>query len=184
LTVPSHKVKINNKYKRKGVKNMGKTIFGVNKEKLESTMERVFDAPRNLLWKAHTEKDLMAKWWGPRAYEVIVEEYDARNGGTWRISHKGKDEKGEEVTYAFYGDIIDVKEQEHITWTFNFEPIGPGHEITETVTFEDLGNGKTKLSTVSHYKTIEDLEGMLQSGMEDGANETWDRLEELAQSQK
>lgn len=161
-----------------------KTTFGVNKEKLQSTMERVFDAPRELLWKAHTDAKLMAKWWGPRAYEVIVEKYEARPGGKWRISHKGKDEKGQDAEYAFYGDILEVKEPESITWTFNFEPIGPGHEITETVTFEDLGDGKTKVSTVSHYKTIEDLEGMLQSGMEQGANETWDRLEELAESMK
>lgn len=157
-----------------------KTTFGVNKEKLESTMERVFDAPRELLWKAHTDAELMAKWWGPRQYEVNVEKYDAVPGGSWRISHKGKDEKGQEATYAFYGEFLEIKKPEHITWTFNFEPIGPGHEITETVRFEDLGDGKTKLSTVSHYKSIEDLEGMLQSSMEEGANETWDRLEELA----
>ena len=147
-------------------------------------MEREFDAPRELLWKAHTDPTLMAKWWGPRAYEVLVEKYEAIPGGAWRITHKGKDEKGEDATYSFYGDIVDVKEPESIIWTFNFEPIGPGHEITETITFTDLGNGKTKLSTVSHYKSLEDLEGMLQSGMESGANETWDRLEELAQSMK
>ena len=75
-----------------------------------------------------------------------------------------------------------MKEPEHITWTFNFEPVGEGHEITETVTFTDLGDGRTKLSTLSHYKTIEDLEGMLQSGMEDGANQSWDQLEELVQN--
>jgi uncharacterized protein YndB with AHSA1/START domain len=159
-----------------------KTTFTVNKEKLESTMERVFDAPRELLWKAHTDKDLMAKWWGPRAYEVNVETFDAKPGGTWRITHTGKDEKGQEASYAFYGDFLEMKEPESITWTFNFEPIGPGHEITETVTFTDMGDGKTKLSTLSHYKSIEDLEGMLQSGMESGANETWDRLEELAKT--
>ena len=161
-----------------------RTTFGVNKEKLESTMERVFDAPRELLWKAHTDKDLMAKWWGPKAYEVIVEKYDFRKGGSWRISHKGKDEKGEEATYAFYGDFLDIKEPESITWTFNFEPIGPGHEITETVSFEEIEPGKTKVTTISHYKSIEDLEGMLQSGMEQGANETWDRLEDLVRSMK
>jgi uncharacterized protein YndB with AHSA1/START domain len=159
-----------------------KTTFSVNKEKLESTMERVFDASREALWKAHTDADLMAKWWGPKDLEVIVEKFEARPGGSWRISHKGKDENGKEVTYAFYGDILEVEEPEHITWTFNFEPIGPGHEITETVSFTDLGDGKTKLSTVSHYKSLEDLEGMLQSGMESGANETWDKLEELAMS--
>jgi uncharacterized protein YndB with AHSA1/START domain len=161
-----------------------KTTFTVNKETLESTMERTFDASVELLWKAHTDKELMGKWWGPNDYEVIVDEYDAKKGGKWRISHKGKDEKGEEATYAFHGEFLDVKEPEHITWTFNFEPIGPGHEITETITFTDLGVRKTKLSTVSHYKSLEDLEGMLQSGMEDGANQTWDKLEGLVMSMK
>ena len=69
-----------------------KTTFNVNKETLESSMERVFDAPRELLWKAHTEPELMAKWWGPNAYEVLVEKYEATKGGSWRITHKGKDE--------------------------------------------------------------------------------------------
>lgn len=161
-----------------------KTKFTVNKETLESTMERAFTVPREILWKAHTDRDLMGKWWGPNGYEIIVEEYDAKVGGKWRITHKGPDEKGETTSYAFYGEFIEVKEPEHITWTFNFEPIGPGHEITETVTFTDLGDGITKLSTISHYKSIEDLEGMLESGMEDGANQTWDRLEVLGLSMK
>ena len=159
-----------------------KTIFTTDKEKLVSTMERVFDAPRELLWKAHTDKKLMEKWWGPREYKVMVEQYDFKTGGSWRISHTGKDEKGQDAEYAFYGNFLEIKEPESIVWTFNFEPIGSGHEITETVSFEDLGDGKTKLSTVSHYKSIEDLEGMLQSGMEDGANETWNRLDELTQA--
>jgi uncharacterized protein YndB with AHSA1/START domain len=162
--------------------SMMKTTFSVNEETLESTMERVFDAPQELLWKAHTDAKLIEKWWGPKAYQVIVEKYDAKTGGTWRITHKGKDEKGQEVTYSFFGEFLELKEPESITWTFNFEPIGPGHEITETVTFTDLGDGKTKLSTVSQYKSREDLDGMLQSGMEQGANETWDRLEDLVQT--
>jgi uncharacterized protein YndB with AHSA1/START domain len=116
--------------------------------------------------------------------EVNVEQYEAKPGGKWRISHNGKDENGQEATYVFYGDILDVKENESITWTFNFEPIGPGHEITETFHFEDAGDGKTRIRTVSHYKSLEDLEGMLQSGMEEGANETWDRLDELVVSMK
>ncbi len=158
---------------------MTKTTFGVNKEKLESTMERVFDAPRELLWKAHTKPELIEKWWGMEGVQTIVEEMDVRDGGKWRYVHKSKDENGQDVEYAFYGEFIEIKEPEFITWTFNFEPIGPGHEITETVRFEDLGDGKTRLTTVSSYKSLEDLEGMLQSGMEDGAEAIWNRLSEL-----
>ncbi len=159
---------------------MSKNNLKIDKEKKVTTMERVFDAPRELLWKAHTDPELVPQWWGPRKYITIVEEMDVMEGGKWRFINRPKDEKGGEEDYAFYGVYKDLKEPEYITWTFNYEPIGLGHEITETVRFEDLGDGKTKLTTVSHYNSIEDLEGMVQSGMEEGATETWDRLEELA----
>ena len=161
---------------------MSKNNLQVDREKLQTTMERVFDAPREMLWKAHVDPTLIPKWWGPRGYETIVEKMEVKEGGEWRFIHKGKDEKGQDAQYAFNGVYKEIKEPESITWTFNFEPIGPGHEITETVYFDDLGDGKTKLRTVSHYLSIEDLEGMVQSGMEDGATETWDRLEELAKT--
>ncbi len=162
-----------------GVKYMSKNNLQVDKENKVTTMERVFDAPRELLWKAHVDPELMKQWWGPKEYETIIEKLDVREGGEWRMIHKGKDDQGNPAEYAFYGEYKEIKEQESITWTFNFEPIGPGHEITETVYFEEVEAGKTKLRTVSHYKSDEDLEGMVQSGMEDGAVESWDRLEEL-----
>lgn len=161
---------------------MSKNNVQIDKENKVTTMERVFDAPRELLWKAHTDPTLIPQWWGPKNTETVVEKMEVREGGEWRYLHKGPDEKGQPAEYAFYGVYKEIKEPESITWTFNFEPIGPGHEITETVYFEDLGDGKTKLRTVSHYLSLEDLEGMIQSGMEDGATETWDRLEELAKT--
>ncbi len=159
---------------------MGKNNLQIDRDKKQTTMERVFDASRELLWKAHTDPELIPQWWGPRGYETVVEKMDVTPGGEWRFIHKAKDEKGKDASYAFYGVYKDLKELEYITWTFNYEPIGLGHEITETVSFVDLGDGKTKVSVVSRYNTIEDLEGMVQSGMEKGATETWDRLEELA----
>lgn len=161
---------------------MSKNNLQVDKENLITIMERTFDAPKELLWKAHVEPSLMPKWWGPSSYETVVEKMDVTEGGEWRYIQRGKDEKGNDAEYAFSGVYKEIKDQESITWTFNFEPIGPGHEITETVYFEDLGDGKTKIQTVSHYLTREDLEGMVGSGMEDGAIETWDRLEELAKT--
>lgn len=161
---------------------MSKNNLHIDKEKKITTMERVFDAPRELLWKAHTDPKLIPQWWGPRDTEAVVEKMEVREGGEWRYIHKGKDEKGQPAEYAFYGVYKEIKEPESITWTFNFEPIGPGHEITETIYFDDLGDGKTKLRAVSHYLSIEDLDGMVQSGMEDGATQTWDRLEELAKT--
>lgn len=160
---------------------MSKNNLVIDKENKVTTMERVFNAPLAMLWKAHVDPELIPQWWGPRETKTVVEKMDVRDGGEWRYVQKGPDENGQDAEYAFYGMYKEVKEHESITWTFNFEPIGPGHEITETVYFKDLGDGKTKIRTVSHYNTIEDLEGMVQSGMEDGAVQTWDRLEELAQ---
>jgi uncharacterized protein YndB with AHSA1/START domain len=159
---------------------MSKNNLQVDKEKKITTMERIFDAPRDLIWKAHTDPKLISEWWGPRATQTIIEKMEVKDGGEWRFVHKSKNDKGEDEEYAFYGVFKEIKEPESITWTFNFEPIGPGHEITETIYFEEVGDGKTKLKTISHYKSLEDLEGMVQSGMEDGATESWDRLEELA----
>jgi uncharacterized protein YndB with AHSA1/START domain len=158
---------------------MSKNNLQLDRENKIMIMERVFDAPRELVWKAHTDATLIPKWWGPRDTETIVETMEVKPGGKWRYVHKGKDEKGQDADYAFYGEYKDMQEPEFITWTFNFEPIGPGHEITETVTFEEIEGGKTKIKVVSHYNTIEDFDGMLNSGMEAGATETWDRLGEL-----
>lgn len=152
----------------------------IDRENKTTTMERVFDAPRELLWKAHTDPTMIPKWWGMENTTTIVDKLDVQEGGEWRYIHKG--EKGEE--YAFHGVFKELKEPEYITWTFNFEPIGPGHELTETMRFEEVDEGKTKLVTTSHYNTLEDLEGMLKSGMEGGADQTWNRLNELVSSMK
>lgn len=160
---------------------MTKTEFVIDKEKLEVRMMRVFNAPRELLWKAHTDPNLIPQWWGPRNTTTSVEKMEVKEGGEWRFVNKEGD-----VEVAFYGVFKELKEPEHITWTFNYEPIGMGHELVETVKFEETEEDpersrSTKVSTVSHYKSIEDLEGMVGEGMQKGATETWDRLEELVE---
>lgn len=149
--------------------------LSVDKEKLQTTMSRTFNAPLEKVFKAHIDPELLKKWWGPRKYETIIEKMDAKAGGEWRYIHILGEEK-----HIFYGVYKEIVPNQKITWTFNYEPIGPGHEITETVNFEEVA-GKTKLTTVSNYLSIEDLEGMVNSGMEAGANESWDRLEELVE---
>lgn len=141
-------------------------------------MERVFDAPREILWKAHTDRDLITKWWGPQKYTTVVEEFDAKVGGKWKMIHTAD---GEE--HVFYGEFKEIQEPEKITWTFTYAPF-PDATLTETITFEALSDGKTKVHTVSHYPNVQALEGMVGSGMEEGATESWDRLEELAATMK
>lgn len=159
---------------------MSETTFIVGKENLEVKMSRIFDAERDLVWKAHTNSKLIPQWWGPRETTTVVDKMEVKEGGAWRFINK--DKKGDES--AFSGIFKELKEPREITWTFNYEPLGPGHEVVETVRFEETGDGQTRVSTVSRYKNIEELEWMVSSGMEIGARETWDRLAELLAKQK
>lgn len=150
--------------------------FVIEKEKLEVRMERVFKAPRARVWQAYTDPKLIAQWWGPRKYKVIVDKLDFQVGGAWRFLNV--DDKGEE--YAFSGEFKEIVEPERITWTFKYEPY-PNSVVLETVTFEDQGD-ETSVKSVSRYASIEELEGMVNSGMEKGATESHDRLEELLET--
>ena len=97
---------------------------------------------------------------------------DFRPGGAWRIVHRGSD--GEE--YGFRGEYREIVPPERIVWTFEFEGM-PGHIIVETMTFEEH-DGKTTYTSSSVLDSIEDRDGMLESGMESGAAESMDRLDE------
>ena len=142
---------------------------------LEIVMTRVFDAPRELLWKAHTDPNLISQWWGPRDYITIVDTMEVRPDGAWRFLNR----RGDGSEEAFKGEFLEIVEPERITWTFEWEGM-PGHVVTETVTFEEEEGGKSRLTTRSRFPSVEDRDAMVQMGMETGARETWDRLEELA----
>jgi uncharacterized protein YndB with AHSA1/START domain len=138
----------------------------------EIVMTRVFDAPRDLVFEAHSSCEHMSRWWGPRRYEIASCDIDFRPGGAWRIVHRGAD--GQE--FGFHGEFREIVRPERISWTFEFEGM-PGHVSVDTVTFEER-DGKTTLTTRSVFDSVEDRDGMLQSGMAEGAAETLDRLEE------
>jgi uncharacterized protein YndB with AHSA1/START domain len=137
-------------------------------------MSRIFDAPRQLVWKVYTDPQLVPQWWGPRYLTTTVEKMDVSVGGAWRYIQR--DPQGNE--FAFRGVYKEITPPERLTYTFELEPMA-GHISTETILFEDLPGGKTRITASSIFTTLEDLEGMLQSGMEGGAVEMWDRLEEL-----
>ncbi len=148
------------------------TMFGTLSDR-EIRMERVFDAPRERVFQAYTDPKLIPLWWGPRRYATIVDKMDVRPGGAWRYINRAAD--GTE--FAFRGVYREVVRPRRLVSTFEFEGV-PGHIVVDTATFEDLG-GKTKVTVTSRFETAEDLAQMLQSGMEEGATESWDRLEEL-----
>ena len=142
----------------------------------EIVMERVFDAPRELVFKAYTDPNLIPKWWGPRKYTTTVDKMDVRVGGAWRFIQRDAD--GHE--YAFNGVYREIAPPERLSYTFEFEGM-PGHVLVETVTFEER-DGKTKVIVTSLFASVEDRDGMLHSGMEQGANESQDRLAELLET--
>lgn len=146
------------------------TITTPSEREIVMTLE--FDSPRELVFMAHTSCEHMSRWWGPRKYEVVSCEIDFRVGGKWRMVHRGPD--GEE--YAFRGEYRAIVPPESITWTFEFEGF-PGHISVETMTLEER-DGKTTFTARSVYETVEDRDGMLESGMTDGATETMERLAE------
>jgi uncharacterized protein YndB with AHSA1/START domain len=135
-------------------------------------MTRAFNAPRDLVFRAFTEKDLIERWWGPRRYTTKVDKLDCRPGGQWRFLNMGED--GE---FAFRGEFREIVPPEKIVWTFEFEGM-PGHIAVETLTLEER-DGQTIVTATSVYDSKEDRDGMLNSGMEEGAAESYDRLEEL-----
>lgn len=153
---------------------MPKTSFTIKREGLIVIMERIFDAPRELVWKTIIDPQIVPKWWGPVKFETIVKKMDFKVGGEWNFVHKGG---GEE--YSFRGVYTKIEPPRLVSQTFNFEPVGLGHEMTETMIFEELSNGKTKGIRTSVFQNIEDLEAMIANGMESGATETWERLAEL-----
>ena len=153
---------------------MGKDIFAVDREQRALSMSRVFDAPRELVWKVYTDPRLVPQWWGPRRLTTVVDKMEVREGGAWRYIQT--DAEGNE--YAFNGMYTEVVPPERLSYTFEFEPMA-GHISTDTLTFEALPDGKTRITARTTFTSLEDLEGMMQSGMEEGAVETWDRLEEL-----
>ncbi len=138
----------------------------------EIVMTREFDAPRDLVFEAHTSCEHLSQWWGPRGYEITSCEIDFRPGGRWRIVHRGPD--GEE--YAFRGEYREIVRPERIVWTFEFEGF-PGNVSVETMTLEEH-DGKTTFTSTSVFDTVEQRDAMLESGMEAGAAETMDRLDE------
>jgi uncharacterized protein YndB with AHSA1/START domain len=152
------------------------TAFVVEPATQGIVMTRVFDAPRELVFKACTDPEMVARWWGPRRLTTTVARMDARAGGSWRyVQH---DSAGNQ--FAFRGVYHDVVAPERVVNTFEFEGV-PGHVALESATFEDLG-GQTRLTTRTVFQTVEDRDGMVQSGMESGATESMDRLAELIET--
>ncbi|HEY0707149.1 MAG TPA: SRPBCC family protein, partial [Polyangia bacterium] len=138
----------------------------------EIRIERIFNAPRSRVWKALTDPNLLSQWWG-RGNKLVVERFEPKRGGHWRVV-----EHSAEGVHGFEGRYREVTPEERIVQTFEWDGM-PGHVVIETITLEDLGDGRTKLVNVSLFHTNEERDGMLQSGMESGLNESYAALDRV-----
>lgn len=136
---------------------------------------REFDAPVPALFRAHAEPELVRQWLGPDGYEMDIEQWDFATGGRYRYIHK--DGRGGE--YGFNGVFHVVRENDFAIQTFEFEGY-PDVVAIESMTFTDLGGGRTRLSIHSVYPTVEARDGMVASDMETGLTQGYARLEKLA----
>lgn len=144
-------------------------------------VEREFDAPRELVFEAFTDVELFQQWMGPRRLELRVEKFEPYEGGSYR--YVNIDENGNE--YAFCGVCHEATAPERIIQTFEFLGLPErGHVSLETATFVELPEGRTKLLLESVFRSVADRDGMLKSGMEEGMNDSYDRLAELLEKLK
>ena len=134
---------------------------------------REFDAPREKVFRAHTDPELVVQWQGPNGMESRVEHYDCRTGGSYRYVHV---QDGEE--YGFHGCFHEVRPSELIVQTFTFEGFPDGVAL-EKLVLEDLGNGRTRLTATSLVDSFEGRDAFLASGMETGVVEGYERLDEV-----
>jgi uncharacterized protein YndB with AHSA1/START domain len=137
----------------------------------EIVMTRVFDAPRALVFEAHSKCEHTQRWWG-RGNPLDCE-MDFRPGGTYRFVEHEPD-GGD---HAFRGEYREIVAPERIVQTFEYEGM-PGHVSVETLVFTEH-DGKTTLTSTTVFDSVEDRDGMLNSGMEAGARESMDHLARL-----
>ena len=138
----------------------------------EVRIERIFNAPRERVWKAMTEPALIAQWWG-RGNRLDVETFELRRGGHWRFV-----EHSDHGDHGFEGRFREIVPPERIVQTFEWDGM-PAHPAVETMTLEDLGDGRTKLVTVSMFMVADERDGMLASGMETGVNLSYEALDRV-----
>ena len=152
-----------------------KLVVTAEPDRQEVIITREFDAPRELVFRAHTDPTLYAQWLGPRGYEMVLETFEPYSGGRYRYIHK--DDKGNE--FAFHGVFHTISEDLMIQ-TFEFEGLPePGHVTLDTMRLESLPGDRTRVTVQSLFQSVSDRDGMVQSGMEHGMREGYERLDEI-----
>jgi uncharacterized protein YndB with AHSA1/START domain len=162
------------------MRSKNKTTITIEPGKQDLIITREFDAPRELVFKAHTDPKLYVQWLGPRGYEMILETFEPRSGGRYRYIHKDKDGNA----FAFHGVFHEMSEELMIQ-TFEFEGLPePGHVTLDSMRLEELPGDRTRVTIHSVFQSVSDRDGMIQSGMERGVNEGYERLDEVLEKRQ
>jgi uncharacterized protein YndB with AHSA1/START domain len=138
----------------------------------EIRLERVVDAPRDRVWRALTEPELLAQWWG-RGNELVIERMEVERGGRWRFVEHAPD-----GVHGFEGRYREASPQQRLVWTFEWDGM-PGHVAVDTTELQDLGDGRTKVVSTSLFHTTEERDGMLSAGAQKGLDASYAALDRL-----
>ena len=139
----------------------------------EFRLERTFNSAREKIWRAMSEPELIKQWWG-RGNPLTIERFEFERGGHWRFV-----EHSDHGVHGFEGRYREIVPLERMVLSFEWDGM-PGYVIINTITLEDLPGGRTKLVSTSLFHTAAERDGVLGSGMEGGANQSYDALERVA----
>ena len=152
-----------------------KTEITAEPGRQELFITREFDAPRELVFKAHVDPEIYVQWVGPRDLKMTIEKFEMRDGGSYKYTHEREGHK-----YAFHGVSHEVLAPERIIGTFEFDGLPEkGHVILGTTKFQELPDGRCRLVHQSVFQSVADRDGMIQSGMERGVSEGYEKLDEI-----
>lgn len=139
----------------------------------EIRIEREFDAPRELVWEAYTDPELLSEWLGPKSRQTTVAEMDLRVGGRYKwVDHT------DERELSFYGEYREIREPEVLEATFEFSG-APGHVSVDRFELTELDGGRTRFVSITKFDTKEARDAVLRSGMEKGVVEGYEKLDAL-----
>ena len=138
-------------------------------------LERIFDAPRDQVWRAWTEPELIAQWWG-RGRKTVIEVMEVRKGGHWHFVVEGKS-----GTQSLRGRYREVTPPSRFVWTTEWDGM-PGYVSIDTVELVDLGDGRTKIINTSQFLTDEEREAAMKSGMMEGVRDAYLALDRVLAS--
>jgi uncharacterized protein YndB with AHSA1/START domain len=155
------------------------TTITAEPDKLDYFITREFEVPRELVFRAFTDPELVIQWLGPSRLRMTIEKFESRDGGTYRYTHQ--DQEGNR--FSFRGVNHEVLPPERIIGTFEFEGLPErGHVALQTARFEALPGGRTRVISQSVFQSVADRDGMLRSGMERGVKQGFERLDEVLAS--